>query len=70
MPRRNKTIKHDRFEVKNNCVGKRKFQSEQQAKQGAEYQMLINQINEFAVYKCEYCCKWHLTTDKKSTLMN
>ncbi len=61
MPRRNKALKHDRFEIKNNCTTKRKFSTEQQAKKAAEHQMLLNTDLELSTYRCEICCKWHLT---------
>lgn len=67
MPRRNKTIKHVRLVNRNNCTLKRKYPTEQQAKQAAEYQTLLKPDLELSVYKCEMCCKWHLTTNNDSS---
>ena len=47
--------------VINNCDKKRKYRTEKQALESADYQMLINQGLELSVYKCERCRMWHLT---------
>ena len=61
MPRRNKQIKHTRLKQSNNCRPKRQYLNKRQAKDTAEYQMLINPNLELAVYQCNFCLKWHLT---------
>lgn len=64
MPRRNKISKRVRYQQNNSCQTKRQYLTEQQAKKSAEYQMLINYELNLSVYKCEYCCKWHLTKNR------
>ena len=61
MPRRNKTIKHTKITLVNNCQTKRQYLTERQAREVANYQMLINNNLELSVYKCDSCNKWHLT---------
>ena len=66
MPRKNRPIKYTRSSVTiNNCDSKRRYNSEREAINTAEYQMLINQNLELAVYKCDMCFKWHLTRQTK-----
>ena len=63
MPRRNNTLKFTPFRAQN-CESKRKYNTENEAKQTAEYQMLITKDLELSVYKCDLCQKWHLTSIK------
>ena len=62
MPRRNKQIKHIKLAQIDNCRPKRQYLNKRQAKDTAEYQMLINPNLELAVYQCDICLKWHLKT--------
>lgn len=64
MPRHNKTIRHTRLITIDNCQPKRKFLNETEAKNAAEYQMLITPNLELSVYQCDICHKWHLTRQK------
>lgn len=50
------------------CDSKRIYKTEKEAKQTAEYQMLINQNLDLFVYKCDICSCWHLT--KKTNIKN
>ncbi len=61
MPRHNKQIKHIKAIFINNCQTKRQYSTERQAREVADYQMLINNDLELSVYKCDSCNKWHLT---------
>jgi hypothetical protein len=64
MPRRTKSTPHQPFRFGSSCEQKRRFGTERQAKEAAEYQMLIKPDLELAVYKCELCGGWHLTRQK------
>jgi hypothetical protein len=64
MPRRNKLVKSSVKPLISTCTSKRKYSSEKQARDTAEYQMLINSDLELSVYKCDICQKWHLTRQK------
>jgi len=66
MPRRNKSIKYIKTIFSYDCSDKRKYANEREAKETAEYQMLINPDLQLATYKCELCHKWHLTRQIKS----
>jgi len=68
MPRRNNGAKYVRQIFVRNCDSKRQYKNEREAKQTAEYQMLIHQNLELSVYKCDMCNYWHLTSaGSKST---
>ena len=64
MPRHNQQIKHIKSTFINNCQTKRQYSTERQAREAAEYQMLINNNLELSVYLCDTCHKWHLTRQK------
>jgi hypothetical protein len=61
MPRQNKTIPHQPLRTNNSCSSKRRYISEQQALDTADYQMLLNPTVQLAVYHCDQCGGWHLT---------
>lgn len=61
MPRKNRQIKHIPFKIVNNCDRKCRYKDEKKALEAADYQMLVNQGLEIAVYKCDLCLMWHLT---------
>lgn len=65
MPRRNKSVKSSVRPLITTCESKRKYTTEKQANDTAEYQMLINSDLELSVYKCDLCQKWHLTRNNK-----
>jgi len=67
MPRRNNGVKYIRQVYQRNCDSKRRYKNEQEARQTADYQMLLNQDLELSVYKCDMCNFWHLTSNKKIT---
>lgn len=61
MPRRNQRVPHKPFVLHISCLDKRKYRSENEAKNIAEIQMLENMSLELSVYKCNECAFWHLT---------
>ncbi|MDB5168152.1 MAG: iviTM7 [Candidatus Saccharibacteria bacterium] len=61
MPRRNQTQSYQPFRFVSNCQQKRRFSTERQAQESAEYQMLVQSNITLSVYKCELCGGWHLT---------
>ena len=61
MPRQNNINKHIRRVYQKSCNSKRCYKNEKEAKATADYQMLIHQNIELAVYKCNECIYWHLT---------
>jgi len=65
MPRRNHTKPHQPFQFVNNCNAKRRFASKLQAETAANEQMLTNDGLKLAIYKCELCGGWHLTSANK-----
>ena len=65
MPRRNKSIKHIKTVFSYDCSAKHKYTNEREAKETAEYQMLINPSLQLSTYQCELCHKWHLTRQIK-----
>jgi hypothetical protein len=68
MPRHNRQIKHIKAVFVNNCQSKRQYSNERQAREVAEYQMLINTGLELSIYLCDDCHKWHLTRQSKRIL--
>ncbi|MDB5178035.1 MAG: iviTM7 [Candidatus Saccharibacteria bacterium] len=64
MPRRSKPASHQPFRFGSSCQTKRRFGTERQAKEAADYQMLVKSDLELSVYKCELCGGWHLTRTK------
>lgn len=66
MPRRNKTAPHQPFQFKSRCQSKRRYNTQQEAGDTAEHQMLIKSELQLTTYKCELCGGWHLTRTKKS----
>ncbi len=67
MPRRNKPIHHTPFRLNERGHLKRAFHSEKEALHAAELQMLAQPRLELAVYKCDICGKWHLTSQQSNT---
>lgn len=61
MPRRNNRIKQIKPLQISNCDSKRRYPTERQAREVADYQMLINLNLSLSVYRCEVCGGWHLT---------
>ncbi|HMI09778.1 MAG TPA: hypothetical protein VK497_05290 [Candidatus Saccharimonadales bacterium] len=61
MPRQNNTPKHQPFRFASNCEQKRRFGTEKEAQDAAEYQMLLKPNLELSTYKCDLCGGWHLT---------
>lgn len=61
MPRRNNTPPHHPLRLRLDCSEKRRYATEREARETADYQMLLNLDLELAVYKCELCGGWHLT---------
>jgi hypothetical protein len=61
MPRQNHTPPHRPFQFTSSCQQKRRFATERQALEAADYQMLVKPGLELAVYKCPDCHGWHLT---------
>ena len=66
MPRRNKRVKQIKPLQISNCDPKRRYPTERQAREVAEYQMLINCNLSLSVYQCDLCHKWHLTREMTS----
>lgn len=68
MPRRNNSVRHTRLNLTpiDNCSPKKKFNTQKEATNAAEYQMLINLDLELSTYKCDQCHKWHLTRQSKT----
>ena len=64
MPRRNNQVKHIRLIQTDNCQSKKQYPNEKSATAAAELKMLMDMSLELSVYKCERCCKWHLTRIK------
>lgn len=65
MPRHNNGVKYVRQVYQTNCDSKRKYKNEREAVETAKYQMLIHPNLELDVYKCQFCCSWHLTRQIK-----
>jgi len=65
MPRKNRTLPHTPFRFTTNCQKKRRFSSEREAKEAADYQMALKPELELTTYKCELCGGWHLTNAGK-----
>ena len=61
MPRKNKSIKHQQFSTSLFQCTKKKYKSENEAKDAAQFQMLENISLELSVYECDICKYWHLT---------
>ncbi len=68
MPRKNRQIKHIPLQMINSCDSKRKFKTEKQAREAAEYQMLLTLGLEIGVYQCQMCRMWHLTQVNKKNI--
>jgi len=52
---------HTPFRFTSGCDQKRRFKAEKEAREAAEYQMLITPTLELSVYMCQMCGGWHLT---------
>lgn len=62
MPRKNRTpSSQNQTPNPLPCIQKRRFTSEQEALDAAEYQMFMKMSLQLGVYKCDYCHGWHLT---------
>jgi len=61
MPRKNRTPSPTHVSSVLPCRQKRRFASEREALEAAEYQMLIKMSLQLGVYRCDYCRGWHLT---------
>lgn len=64
MPRRNKTVQHDRFQPAASCSNKRKFRNRIDAENQVELQALEQPALNLEVYQCDKCGSWHLTRIK------
>lgn len=64
MPRRNRTVQHDRFQMAPSCINKRKFRNRIDAERQIELQTLEQPSLDLEVYQCEQCGNWHLTRSK------
>jgi len=60
MPRKNHQIPHEKQNYITGCHGKRKFKTEREALEAADYQMLLKPQLELHVYHCAFCSNWHL----------
>lgn len=61
MPRRNKQQKHVPFQFVDATAGKKRFGTERQAQDAADYQMLLKPDLELYVYKSDLDGGWYLT---------
>jgi len=59
--RKNKQLKHTPFHPINREAGKTRYATERQAKEAADYQMLLNPDLELYVYKSDLDGGWYLT---------
>ena len=67
MPR--KTFKNNyvrnEFKTLDTCKNKKAFNSKQSATKKVELLNLENSSQEFDIYECDFCRKWHIKTIKK-----
>jgi hypothetical protein len=64
MPRKNKSLQAGKLHAIASCSAKRKYMTESQAQEAAEYQMLLKPTLELTTYMCGQCGSWHLTRRK------
>ena len=50
------------------CEGKKRFETEADAIDGADFHMLENMNIDLSVYQCHICHYWHMTRAKKDDL--
>jgi len=68
MPRKTFKTNYVRKEFKtlNNCKNKRSFSSKQVASEKIELLNLRNTNQQFDIYECDFCRKWHIKTIKNN----
>jgi len=67
MPRKNNNSIHRPYSTSGLFCVKKRFKTEKEAQDAAEFQMLEHMSLELSVYKCESCKYWHLTRNVKDS---
>lgn len=67
MPRRHIPSKHTPYQPNFGCTGKKRYAKVTQAERAKEEAELLTPDLELAVYRCQYCSGWHLTSRKSSS---
>lgn len=62
MPRRHSSPKHTPFQPISGCSGKKRFNRREQAERAKDDAELTSIHLQLAVYRCDHCSGWHLTS--------